>query len=150
MSHILKCCTVRFSATSTSGNSINSSVCNFYNRFLVVFCATNARNTWYEWGDSWRAIEQLLKKLNVASKITLQRNKSAFALDNDGFRYALATAKGADLKSFERDAQTSWRVSRDAVIEMMRRIKEMKPFTTVSILNLNESYQAVQEMCQVR
>ena len=85
----------------------------------------------------------------MESKITLQRNKTAFALDNDGFRYALATAKGADLKSFERDAQTSWRISRDAVIEMMRKIKEMNPYTTESILSLNESYEAVQQMCQV-
>ena len=80
----------------------------------------------------------------------LRRNVSAFALDNDGFRYALATAKGADLSSFSRDADTSWKKSATAAIEMIRRIKDMKSFTTDSILSLNESYQAVQQMCYVR
>lgn len=114
-----------------------------------MFCATNARNTWYEWGDSWRAIEELLKKLRIGDKIKLQRNASAFALDNDGFRYALATAQGAKLESFSNDAKTSWEKSSTAMIEMIRKIKQMEPFTTVSILSLNESYQAVQQMCYV-
>ena len=92
----------------------------------------------------------MLRKLNVNEQIVLRRNFSAFALDNDGFRYALATAKGADLSSFTRDADTSWKKSSTAAIEMIRRIKDMKPFSTVSILSLNESYQAVQQMCYVR
>ena len=79
----------------------------------------------------------------------MKRNFSAFALDNDGFRYALATAKGADLKSFSSDAQTSWEISRQAVLEMIRRIKQMESFDAVSILSLNESYRAVQLMCYV-
>ena len=79
----------------------------------------------------------------------MKRNFSAFALDNDGFRYALATAKGADLESFSSDAQTSWEKSSEAVLEIIRRIKQMETFTTVSILSLNESYQAVQQMCYV-
>ena len=114
-----------------------------------MFCATNARNTWYEWGDSWRAIEELLKRLDIADKVPLKRNFSAFALDNDGFRYALATAMGATLESFSSDAEKSWEISSNAVIEIVRRIKSMDAFTTVSILNLNQSYQAVQKMCTV-
>ena len=90
-----------------------------------------------------------MKKLNVADKIILKRNYSAFALDNDGFRYALATAMGAVLESFQSDAEKIWKISSTAVIEIVGRIKEMEAFTTVSILNLNESYQAVSKMCKV-
>ena len=79
----------------------------------------------------------------------MKRNFTAFALDNDGFRYALATAKGADLESFSRDAEQSWKISSKAMLEIIRRIKGMDTFTTVSIRKLNESYQAVQQMCYV-
>ena len=79
----------------------------------------------------------------------MKRNFSAFALDNEGFRYALATAKGADLESFSSDAQTSWEKSSQAVLEMIRRIKQMDTFPTISILGLHESYRAVQQMCYV-
>ena len=94
-------------------------------------------------------MEQLLKKLKIGDRITMQRNYTAFALDNDGFRYALATAKGVDLESFSQDAQKSWEKSSKAMLEIIRRIKGMETFTTVSILKLNESYQAVQQMCYV-
>ena len=135
-------------ASNISELKINRSLIS-RNNFILVFCATNARNTWYEWGDSWRAIEDLLTKLNVGDKIQLRRNFSAFALDNDGFRYALATAKGANLESFSMEAETSWKKSNAVVLDIIRRIKCMDPFTTGSILSLNESYQAVQNMCRV-
>ena len=79
----------------------------------------------------------------------MQHNVTAFALDNDGFRYALATAQGAELVEFAEEAEKSWKVSSEAVLEIIRRIKDMEAFTTVSILSLNESYRAVQKMCTV-
>ena len=88
-------------------------------------------------------------KLDIGDKIQLRRSFSAFALDNDGFRYALATAQGANLESFSMEAETSWKKSNAVVLDIIRRIKCMTPFTTSSILNLNESYQAVQNMCRV-
>ena len=79
----------------------------------------------------------------------LEEHKSAFALDNDGFRYALATAQGADLKTFAKEAEDSWKRSSAAALKIMREIKNMKPFTTISIASLNESYLAVSKMCYV-
>ena len=87
--------------------------------------------------------------MNIDKYLQLTRNISAFALDNDGFRFALATSQGAKLDSFSKDAETSWKKSSTAVFEIVRKIKEMDKFSTTSILNLNESYQAVQEMCRV-
>ena len=79
----------------------------------------------------------------------LKWNHSAFALDNDGFRYALAKAMGATLKRFEIDAENSWKISSDAVIEIVKRVKEMDPYPTEKITDLNKSYEAVSKMCRV-
>ena len=116
----------------------------------IVFCATNARSTWYEWGDSWRVLKELLHKLNLNEQIILRRNFSVFALDNDGFRYVLAKASGVDLSPYSEDALVSWKRSSIAAIEMMKRIRNMTPLTTISILSLNESFKAVQQMLYVR
>ena len=80
----------------------------------------------------------------------MQSNFSAFALDNEGLRYVLAKAKGAQVELYARDAQTSWEKSKIVVKEIIGRIKQMKAFSTVSILELSESYEAVKKMCHVR
>ena len=67
----------------------------------------------------------------------LRRNVSAFALDNDGFLYALATAKGADLSSFSHEADTSWKKSATAAMEMIRRLKILSSTTDSIHLKLN-------------
>ena len=84
------------------------------------------------------------------------RNNTAFALDNDGFRYALAAAMlhrqgnhQLNLDSFKSAAETSWRKSHQAMIAIMKKIDTMTPYPTTSILDLNKSYQAVQKMCKV-
>ena len=116
---------------------------------------TNARTSWYEWGDSWKAVQGLLQKLHVDDKIQMLRNVTAFALDNDGFRYALAVAmlkqqpNDLNMDSFESAAETSWRKSQQAMTLIMDKICQMNSYPTVSILDLNKSYQAVQKMCQV-
>ena len=89
-------------------------------------------------------------------KVSLKRNETAFALDNDGFRFALAKAQKNlsnenhfNLNSLEDDAKKNWRRSRQTCLALMTRIATMKAFSTVSIIDLNRSYQAVKEMCQV-
>ena len=122
----------------------------------LVFCATNARSHDHEWGDSWNAVTKLLQKLNVHSKVFLKRNETAFALDNDGFRFALAKASKNlsndnhfHLKSLEAEAKTNWKRSRQTCFVLTSRIARMKAFSTASIIDLNRSYQAVKEMCKV-
>ena len=119
---------------------------------------TNARTSWYEWGDSWKTVNGLLQKLNIDDKIPMIRNQTAFALDNDGFRYALAAAMLSrddnsqfnPTESFEKAAETSWRKSHQAMIGMMNKIQKMTPYPTTSILDLNKSYQTVQILYHVR
>ena len=76
----------------------------------------------------------------------MKKDVSAFALDNHGFRYALATSKGAELGSFSSDAQLSWKKSSEAMLGMIRRIKKMEPCTKISFLSLAELYWAIQKM----
>ena len=69
--------------------------------------------------------------------MTLVENKSAFALDNDGFRYALATAQGADLKRFVKEADESWKKSRIVVLEIIKEIKNMEAITVMQDFKLD-------------
>ena len=95
-------------------------------------------------------MKELLKKLNMENEIIMQSDFSAFALDNEGLRYVLAKTKGAPVELYERFAVTSWEKSSDVVKLIIGRIKQMKAFSTVSILEFKESYQALEKMCQVR
>lgn len=79
----------------------------------------------------------------------MQKNVTAFALDNDGFKFALAAANGAGLESFSSFAKTSWEKSNNVVIAVIKQIKQMNAFTTASILSLHASFRLANILCDV-
>uniref|UniRef100_A0AC34GLM3 AIG1-type G domain-containing protein n=1 Tax=Panagrolaimus sp. ES5 TaxID=591445 RepID=A0AC34GLM3_9BILA len=101
----------------------------------VIFCFTNSRGTFYKPGDSIGPINRLIKDLHEESGAKLNFGKqNVFCMDNEGFRFLCAKACKIDYTTAtHNDYEDSWKQSRQATHDLIRRIKDEKPFDTRTI-----------------
>uniref|UniRef100_A0A914XZH2 Uncharacterized protein n=1 Tax=Panagrolaimus superbus TaxID=310955 RepID=A0A914XZH2_9BILA len=101
----------------------------------VIFCFTNSRGTFYKPGDSIGPITKLIKNLQEESGAKLNFGKNnVFCMDNEGFRFLCAKACRIDYTTATHDDyEDSWKQSRQATFDLVRRIKDEKPFDTRTI-----------------
>ena len=113
-----------------------------------MFVATNAAASWFQFGETYNAIQELLKKIKADDKIHMIDQKNQFAVENEGFRYALAKCKGINVDKFYDQAKNSWNKTSQSIIKMTEIFLELQSYPTQSFADLRQSYDAVTDLCQ--
>ena len=90
----------------------------------------------------------MLNKIKAQDKIQMINNKTQFAVENEGFRYALARCKKIEIQSFHDQANIIWNKTHLRITRLIEVLLKLKPFPTQSFANLRQSYQAVTELCK--
>lgn len=116
--------------------------------FFEVFIATNASGSWYEFGETHNAIVSMLEEINAADKINLISEKTQFAVENDGFRFALAKCLGFKVDKHYNRAKESWSETRSSIQTLIKILLILKPQKTHIFADLRHSYNAVSNLCK--
>jgi GTPase SAR1 family protein len=104
----------------------------------IVFCFTNARNTFYKPGDTLPALRQLLQE-NPEVEIALSKQTMYF-MDNEAFRFLAALKSNIEFDQTDRqDYSTSWDRSVQETTRLLKHITSLKPHKTKDTLTLNDA-----------
>ena len=113
----------------------------------IVFCFTSARSTFYRPGDTYPALQVLLKE-NKNTVIPLGKD-NVFCLDNEAFRFLCALRENVKFdENDKKNFSASWEKSVAETSRMIDFISGLQPHSLTHTLFLNETRKIVASLTQ--
>ena len=95
----------------------------------MIFCFTHTRATFYEPGDTFNLLEELLRKNNINLK--LKNGSTYFCFDNEAFRLLACVKNGINFSQKRLDAYSeSWSFASETTTSMIKKITTLSPHDT--------------------
>ena len=111
----------------------------------ILFCFTNARNTFYRPGDTLPMLQRLLSEYKEAAVSISPKNQ--FCFDNEAFRF-LACLKNGILFN-EEDITTyslSWKRAAEETKKLIEYVKRLQPHSIKNTISLNNARKIIIEL----
>ena len=103
-----------------------------------MFCFTHTRATFYNPGDTFDLLQELLHKNNI--DIPLENGKSYFCFDNEAFRLLACLNNGIEIDRRKMVAYTeSWTFASEMTHQMFDQIRSLPPHDTKKTVSMNEA-----------
>ena len=104
----------------------------------MIFCFTHTRATFYNPGDTFDLLQDLLAKNEV--NVPLQDRKSYFCFDNEAFRLLACVNNGIQFEKKKMDAYSeSWTFASEMTTQMFDQIRSLPPHDTRNTVSMNEA-----------
>ena len=104
----------------------------------ILFCFTHTRATFYNPGDTFDLLQELLTKNNI--NIALENRKSYFCFDNEAFRLLACLNNGIEFDRRKMEAYTeSWTFASEMTHQMFDQIRSLPPHDTRKTVSMNEA-----------
>ncbi len=104
----------------------------------IMFCFTHTRATFYNPGDTYDLLQELLTNNNI--DIALESRKSYFCFDNEAFRLLACLNNGIEIDQRKMEAYTeSWTFASEMTHQMFDQIRSLPPHDTKKTVTMNEA-----------
>jgi predicted GTPase len=111
----------------------------------IIFCFTNTRGTFYEPGETWDTLKELLSEVKQTSgKQIPLTNDNVFCFDNEPFKLLAALKQGVQFTiQVMRDYESSWNRSSETLKKMVTYILDLQVHDVCQTLSLNDARQMI-------
>ena len=104
----------------------------------ILFCFTHSRSTNFKQGDTKLRLQELLKRHENCSDISLNRD-SMYYVDNEAFLFKVASQNGADFPESEHKLyEDSWIKSKEETHRLLRYISHLVPHRVKETIGFNK------------
>ncbi|KAF0508684.1 p-loop containing nucleoside triphosphate hydrolase [Gigaspora margarita] len=113
----------------------------------IVFCFTNARETFFRPGDTFPVLKKQLQELKEKSNSDIEitaGKEIIYCFDNETFRFLTASKQGIKFTDDERrNFKTSWENSAKESVRLLQYITKRTPHKIIDTISLNNARQMV-------
>ena len=104
----------------------------------MMFCFTHTRSTFYNPGDTFDLLQELLTANGV--NIELENRKTYFCYDNEAFRLLACLNNGIQIERRKMEAYSeSWTFASEMTHHMVNQIRSLPPHDTKNTVTMNEA-----------
>ena len=104
----------------------------------MMFCFTHTRGTFYEPGDTFDLLQELLEKHNI--DIPLRNGETYYCFDNEAFRLLACIYNGIDFEKKKMEAYSeSWSYATETTMKMFQYIRDLQPHDIKNTVSMNEA-----------